>query len=66
MAEWLTCFDGCECSDCRQRRSDYFFVQSIKLNSDYQEEIYDDRLESAMDNLGYSKHEKRTLKDYRR
>lgn len=64
MSEYLTCFVGCSCDECRQRRSDYWLVKSVA--SDYEEEIYDDRLESAMDNLGYSKHKKKAIKDYRK
>lgn len=68
MAEWYTCFDGCECSDCRQRRCDYMDMQIILNHLDYHQEAEPtDRLERIMDNLGYSKNLQSSIKkSYRR
>lgn len=58
MAEWETCYEGCQCSECRQRRYDYFDMIYRKSAYGITDEHFGDtelnRLNSAMDNLNYS------------
>ena len=58
MAEWETCYEGCQCSECRQRRYDYFDMIYMKSALGIKDEYFEDpalnRLNSAMDNLNYS------------
>ena len=62
-----TCYEGCQCSECRQRRSDYFILQEFRSTYGIEEEYAEDttlnRLEDAMDNMGYSSATKRAIKN---
>lgn len=66
MAEWQTCYEGCRCSECRQRRSDYFYMidyrasRSIEYDKPVDPEY--SRLNNAMDNLNYSDDVKKALR----
>jgi len=66
MTEWETCYDGCRCSECRQRRSDYFFLQDYRssqgIDGEYAEDTTLNRLDNAMDNLNYSSPTKKALR----
>lgn len=66
MTEWETCYDGCRCSECRQRRSDYFFMQDYRsiygIEGEYSEDTTLNRLDNAMDNLNYDAATKKALR----
>ena len=66
MAEWQTCFDGCRCSECRQRRSDYMYMSNYKFTRDIEDSYCGDpeysRLNNAMDNLNYDHEVQKALR----
>lgn len=66
MAEWETCYEGCRCSECRQRRNDYFYLQEYRsmygIEEEYAEDTTLNRLENAMDNFNYSTATQRALR----
>ena len=67
MTEWETCYDGCRCSECRQRRSDYFFAQEHKSiygsGEEYAEDTTLNRLNNALDHLNYTSSTQKALRN---
>ena len=67
MAEYQTCYEGCRCSECRQRRSDYFYLQEFRslygIEEEYAEDTTLNRLENAMDSMGYSSDIQRSIRN---
>lgn len=66
MAEWQTCYEGCRCSECRQRRNDYFYLQEFRslygIEDEYAEDTTLNRLENAMDSMDYDYTAKKALR----
>ena len=66
MADYQTCYEGCRCSECRQRRSDYFYLQDFRsmygIEDEYAEDTSLNRLENAMDSMDYDSSAKKALR----